>query len=232
MRVKIVTCDDDTIWYYRHIGEEFEVIPCDFNESLYDIPTRKYPEGTGVFKKDCEIIEAQPSFSLPPDYVVVENVHVVTADGKRYRLVPEEDKPPVSPVVNEPELNTFEDCWKKIRPSYFINLNNEIECFDMASTNGEYDHSLSFHLPTESNCKQIQAAIKLFVIQYALNDGYVSIENSHGGYSVYFDGALLRVEQTNPHNSDTRSPYIFKTFELAQKSIDIGKDIWRTYFGL
>lgn len=232
MRVKIVSCNDDTIWYYNHIGEEFDVIQADFNEGLYFIPNRTSKEGCVIFKSDCEPLE-KLSFSLPPDYVVVENLHVVTSNGKRYRLVPE-DEPPTTTPVKSPELNTFEDCWNKVRPEYYLSNLNQIMTCGVHLTDLKNDGRDENLFPTEQNGCQIQAAIKLFVIHDALcgrmPESVYSKSVPH--WEVCFHDDIKHGIFPAKVSHGICTQFMFPTEELAQKSIDIGKDIWRTYFGL
>jgi hypothetical protein len=230
MRVKIIKATGGDTWYHNIIGQQREVI--DIDRFTYQLNEPNQPKWV-ILKKDCEIIEDQPSFSLPPDYVVMENLHVVTPDGKRYRLVPE-DEPPVAPGVKEPELNTFEDCWNKVRPEYYLSNLNQIQACGVHLSDlkeGGRDENL---FPTEQNGMQIQAAIKLFVIHSALCGGMPEAVYSKSvpHWEVCFHDDIKRGIFPAKVSHGICTQFMFPTEELAQKSIDIGKDIWRTYFGL
>jgi hypothetical protein len=172
-----------------------------------------------ILTSDCEVVEetdgaltfTDTPIPIPEGYVNIESVFI-TSNGKRYRLVPEAAEPVDVPPI-KPELNTFQDCWEAVQPEVTLDPKG-------------IKH---MNLPSVKAARQIQAAIKLFVIQHALNKGPVDM---HAGYTVYYDGALMRVNNSNVLNSDTISPFVFKTYELALKSIEIGEDIWLQYFGI
>jgi len=282
MKVKIISSDIYR-WYKNEIGNTFNVIE---KENFFDVVNIGAGElRRSILKTDCVIINDQPSFSLPLDYAAVENIHVITVGGKKYRLVPESaplldtllhaDNPILgdkennkgytfdkdifihigdevrklteeeryilfperyynleTPKAKEPELNTFEDCWNKVRPEYYLNNLNQISTcgVHLLELKDSNDENL---FPTEQNGMKIQAAIKLFVIHAALVDENWNYAYDENHYEVCYDDNIekkgLRVVSVS-HGIATQ--FLFPTRELAQKSIDIAKDIWLTYFGL
>lgn len=260
MRVKIIKCSEINKWYVGLIGEEFEVDSRLYlmkgEEGLDKMKRLTGYNWSNAFilTSDCEVVEkdgysfkpihecvedgvkaleeyntkeAAP-FALPADYVYVENFFVITPDGKKHRLVPVDEPAPVIPV-KEPELKTFEDCLFKVDPKYYLNnLSTVVKCNGPQMRGDVRDHNL---LPTLNNGKQIQAAIKLFVIHAALVNNYQYVQavehweicfhddEKHGIYPAAVSYGLA-------------TQFIFPTEELAQKAIDIDIDLWRMYFGL
>lgn len=128
-------------------------------------------------------------------------------------------------LPKEPELKTFQDCWNKVRPIFMVDSGNNIREVPTFLT---YDETTSNQLPTEKSAKQIQAAIKLFVIMYALQGDWEQVWNEERYYSVRYNGTDLDVHTF----ACEYSPFVFKTGGLAKKSIDIAGDIWLEFFGV
>jgi len=225
MRVKI-TQGDDCLWYHNVIGAQLQVVEHPEYHELY-FTVENVTEALGIFKSDCEVIEGG-IIPLPADYVSIEDVFVVGTNGKRYRLVEEtEPTPAPKPTV----FNTYEDCLFRVDPRYYLSTLNEIcKCNGPMYKGDVRDYNM---FPTEKNGRQIQAAIKLFVIQHALNGGpYIPTKDCTPAY-VYFDNSRLKsFLVTNKISVFAHNPYAFKTLELAMKAIEIGEDIWLEYFGV
>jgi len=147
----------------------------------------------------------------------------VDVNGELYDLVKRE-------IPKEPKLNTFEDCWNKVRPVWFIDNDNNI-----TQTPPIYRLKEKYHnqLPSEKSASQIQAAIKLFVVWAAIN-GEWSPLCSGGAHYIIYNAAKFnnKLYASGVLPDGYFNPYPFKTPELAQKALDIAKPIWLEYFGI
>lgn len=152
-----------------------------------------------------------------------ENNTQITIDGKEYLLIPNITVEDIC-KVKEPELKTFEDCWNKVKPQFFIDNANDIKSYGNDTSSWA---SLN-QLPTEKTAKQIQAAIKLFVVKQALQGDWEPYGGDDAFYVINDCGFVIAELNGKPGYN----PYPFKTKELAQKAIDIAKDIWLEYFGI
>lgn len=127
----------------------------------------------------------------------------------------------------EPELKTFQDCWEKVKPGYWIKqATNTIEQQNIILY---YDNKDTANLPTRKSATQIQAAIKLFVIKEALQGDWKP-ELNERSYHIWYNGYNLKIG-TN-FGEEKLNPFTFKSKELAQRAIEIGRNIWLKYFGL
>ena len=154
---------------------------------------------------------------------IPENLQV-NVNGEIYDLVKRE-------IPKEPELNTFEDCWNKVNPRYWIRQNDGSIATDFAN------HLLCgktiTHLPSEKTARQIQAAIKLFVVWAAINGEWSPLCSSSAHYIIYNAAKFNdKLYVSGVLSNGYFNPYPFKTPELAQKAIDIAEDIWLQYFGI
>lgn len=147
----------------------------------------------------------------------------ITVCGVEYELI-EKKK-------NDPELKTFNDCWNKVKPEYFINDFNEIRNIKIRS-NCTFDKQFSGHLPTYKMAKQIQAAIKLFVVRHALQGEWEpeSGRNDTPCY-VWFNGTRgLLIQKL--HGQAINTPFAYRSEDLAIKSMEIAADIYKEWFGV
>jgi hypothetical protein len=152
----------------------------------------------------------------------------ITIDGKEYVLVPVEFAPGVKAELKEPELKTFEDCWNKIKPKYYINDWGYIKQISTFNNSNAYTNN---QLPTEKSAKQIQAAIKLFVVKQALQGDWEPVHGLPRWY-IHYDCLNTRLVKGTCSHLVYMHPYPFKSAELAQKAIDIAGDIFLEYFGV
>jgi hypothetical protein len=151
-----------------------------------------------------------------------EDKTIATIDGVVYTLTPGM----ATPEPKKPELKTFRDCWDKVKPNFVINSNN---CIINGHT---WDAPRLFnYLPTEKTARQIQAAIKLFVVWTAVN-GEGSSHINENVFYIFYSRYTNDLTVTESIVSSLYNQYPFKTKELAQKAIDIAKDIWLEYFGI
>lgn len=153
-----------------------------------------------------------------------ESNNIVEIDGRRYYLQPI-DHP--KDLYKETELKTFEDCWNKVKPEYYIDDDNLIcEYLDYPE---KYRTETLNQLPTHKSAQQIQAAIKLFVVMHALQENWVP-DTEREAYSIWYNNGILLISKDycNSYNN----PYIFKDQETAHKAIDIAGDIFLEYFGV
>lgn len=156
--------------------------------------------------------------------ILNENNTQITIDNKEYILVPVNFSPGVTASLKEPELKTFEDCWNKVIPRFFIDNANEIKSYGHDKL---YESSIN-QLPTEKTAKQIQAAIKLFVVKQALQEDWEPCTGDCGFYVIYDNGLVIQ-----EHGGKFGiNPYSFKSLEISRKAIDIAKDIWLEYYGI
>jgi len=148
----------------------------------------------------------------------------ITIDGKKYILIPDD-----VPAPKESELKTFEDCWNKIKPKWFLNSSNRI-CEASDPTFNNLTNNSANQLPTEKSAKQIQATIKLHVVSHALQGEYVHYGNQKNYNYVVLLNNKRELDVMQAFN--VYSPFSFKDEETARKSIEIAKDIWLEYFGV
>lgn len=130
----------------------------------------------------------------------------------------------------EVELKTFEDCWNAVKPVYWNRSSNTF-----VADNGSPSFSAAgaaLQLPTEKTAKQIQAAIKLFVVRQALQGDWEPGQGAnHTPFFVWFNGnrGLL---VGGLCGQAMYSPFFYKSEELAKKSIEIAGDIYKEWFGV
>lgn len=128
------------------------------------------------------------------------------------------------------ELNTFEDCWNAVKPVYWNHSANT-----SISDNGSSlfcSDGATLQLPTEKTARQIQAAIKLFVVRHALQgDWEPKPGTSDAPRHVWFNnrGGLLVQEL---YGQALNTPFAYKSEALAIKSIEIAGDIYKEWFGV
>jgi hypothetical protein len=147
----------------------------------------------------------------------------VSIDGVIY------DKRKTEP--KEPGLKTFEDCWNKVKPIYWNKNSNSEITSSPASPVFYPGRGMEMNLPSEKTARQIQTAIKLFVVWAAINGEWYPDTNENAFY-IYYSRYENDIHITVSIIYSTYHPYPFKTRELAQKAIDIAKDIWLEYFGI
>lgn len=267
MKVKIISCDDDTFWYHKHIGCEFEVIQAEFNADLYLATAISRQIGNGIFKKDCEVVEedvhnTNPStitingaeYNLVPKEEYVKKIYTMGSGvsddnafdgdtfihiGDEVRKLTREEKSILFPHLymdfisnfnNKTELKTFEDCFRVIRPRYYINNINTISRMNGGYSNeGTMDHNL---FPSKVIGAQIQAAIKLFVIHAALVPNWKYDPLGTHWKVAYYVGPGKQKLATYCDKHGVATQFMFPTEELAKKAIDIGGDLWMTYYGM
>lgn len=153
--------------------------------------------------------------------VVNEQKTFATIDGIMYRLTPHK-------MVDEqysPKLQTLEDCWNKVNPRYLIRQGDGTLSQDLKN------YSLCSHLPSAKTARQIQAAIKLFVVWVAINGEWYP-KNNGLRYFIYFNQNEKNLQTNMTYHTSIINPFPFKTYQLADKAIDIAKDIWLEYFGV
>jgi len=129
-----------------------------------------------------------------------------------------------------PHLQSYEDCFRKVKPEYFIDTHNEIAHL-APPPNVKNFHAASNRVPSRKCAEQLQAAAKLFVITEALNGGEWVPEAGEPVYGIYYsrNKGLLCVDVAQFVIS---SPYNFKSKELGLQAIRIASPIWLKYFGV
>lgn len=119
-------------------------------------------------------------------------------------------------ISKEPELNTFKDCWNKVKPNFYLSSINEIVNNTTLTHRGN-------ELPSKLHLEWIQELIKLQVVATALN----STAPFYGsGICICAtkkyeskDSYILTLEALNP--SKNYGDIKFMNKELAQKAISI-----------